>query len=1006
MTAKAPDARDRADLLAHLQLLQRQSGYSAATVADRDGNIRLESEPGRMDPVRIRAFARSAARRDEPALEDLYEDAVARRPLMALTAPVSGAGALVLAIDPDVFLFPYIRSWPAPSATAETVLGRVEGEDMLYLNELRHWSAGPFRVRRLLTDWERMVVREKRPVVSPIATDYRGVSVLRVVRPVPESPWYLAAKIDASEAYAPVRRLGWEMALIIALIAGANAAGAGFIWGNLQAGIHKRREQWFRQAADETPAYLWMASSTGEPQFFNRQLADFLGGDLETAVRRWRDSIHPGDQARVTARMAKCVAERSEYVEEHRLRRSDGEYRWVRVHARPRFTAQGEFQGYAGSLLDITKRKNAQEAERRSAALMAAQNQALKLIATGASLEATFDVLLHAVEAQSPGAVAAILLLAPDGVHFKHASAPSLPESYRRAIENESAGRLSGLGRTSAFTGETVVAEDIATDPCWEEQRDLSLAHGLRACWSTPIFDGRGGIVGMFALYLRSPGRPQERDRELIHLVTQTASIAIARDRQVEALRLSEERLRLAVTSGNVGVWEWDVETNRLVWTHQPGADGDAPATLSAFLETIHPDDRARVEAGLRRAVGMHGDYEEEYRTIRPDGEVRWMHGTGRAECDASGKPVRMRGVRLDITSGKQDEERIKRSQAQLARAQAIAHTGSYEWDIASNRVAGSEELCRIFGVLRGEFATTWEAYLERVHPEDRPRMQQAIEAALRDATPFEFEERIVRPTGEIRFLHSQGEWIVEDGRPVTLVGICQDVTERTQAEQEIKALSARLIYTQEEERARLARELHDDLSQQIAALSIALSRLRKSIPSELADAREAGARIQEKLLHLSESVRRLSHQLHPAVLQHAGVSAALTAFCSEFTGLTGIHVTLETEGELQEIPPAIALCVYRVVQEALQNVARHAKVKEARVALRRADGVLSVAISDRGAGMDLNRTSARSGLGLVSIRERARLVNGAIRIDSRPGEGTLVTLTVPVPTPAAAARV
>jgi len=224
-----------------------------------------------------------------------------------------------------------------------------------------------------------------------------------------------------------------------------------------------------------------------------------------------------------------------------------------------------------------------------------------------------------------------------------------------------------------------------------------------------------------------------------------------------------------------------------------------------------------------------------------------------------------------------------------------------------------------------------------------------------------------------------------------------RSVVQSREAEREIMALSERLITAQEEERTRLARELHDDLSQQIAALSIGVSNLKRQIPPEQAEAREQSARIQQKLVQVAESIRRLSHELHPAVLEHSGLGAALRDYCSEFGLLTNIRVACKTEGSFESVPSAVALCVYRIAQEALQNVAKHARVGEAEVELTRRDGLLFLRVSDRGTGMPANRAGMPASLGLVSIKERTRLVKGTFRIQSRPNEGTTLGVRIPL---------
>ena len=226
---------------------------------------------------------------------------------------------------------------------------------------------------------------------------------------------------------------------------------------------------------------------------------------------------------------------------------------------------------------------------------------------------------------------------------------------------------------------------------------------------------------------------------------------------------------------------------------------------------------------------------------------------------------------------------------------------------------------------------------------------------------------------------------------------IIRDIGERVRTEKEIKALSARLINAQEEERRRIARELHDDISQQIAALSIGMSNLRKQIPAEQTEAREQSQRIQQNMAHVSESVRRLSHELHPTLLEYSGLGAAVRDCCSEFGLMTQIQVSCKTDGSFGNVPPDVALCVYRVTQEALQNVAKHAHVTQAEVELTRANGEICLTVSDRGTGMALDGAGMPAGLGLVSIKERTRLVNGTFQIRSGPNQGATLSLKIPV---------
>jgi len=230
---------------------------------------------------------------------------------------------------------------------------------------------------------------------------------------------------------------------------------------------------------------------------------------------------------------------------------------------------------------------------------------------------------------------------------------------------------------------------------------------------------------------------------------------------------------------------------------------------------------------------------------------------------------------------------------------------------------------------------------------------------------------------------------------------LAHELEERTRAEQEVHALTARLIDAQEEERTRLARELHDDISQQIAALGIGMSNLKRKVLDQ-PDAVGQSEHIQQKLVQLAQSTRRLSHELHPAALHHAGITAAMRNYCTELSSLTGHRISFQADGFCDGLAPSEALCVYRVAQEAMQNSIKHSKTNEMQVSLTCEGGEVRLVVSDRGVGMD---AGAVAGLGLVSMRERARLVGGTVEVTSARGEGVTVTLKAPVRLERAAAE-
>ena len=251
------------------------------------------------------------------------------------------------------------------------------------------------------------------------------------------------------------------------------------------------------------------------------------------------------------------------------------------------------------------------------------------------------------------------------------------------------------------------------------------------------------------------------------------------------------------------------------------------------------------------------------------------------------------------------------------------------------------------------------------------------------------------------------------DGSFTGYVGCDVDITERKNAEdvirasqaaleashQEVRSLAGRLIEAQEVERARIARDLHDDVSQQLAGVSIAFSGLKQRLgESHISEElRQEVTLLQQQTLKLARNVRQLSHDLHPAVLQHLGLVKGLTSYCGELGRAHGVAMTCTAVGDFATITPDAALCVYRIAQEALRNVIAHACARSVEVRLLRTSDHVQITIADDGRGFDATRARRDAGLGLVSMSERARIIGGVVSIVSAPSEGTRLQATIPM---------
>jgi PAS domain S-box-containing protein len=320
--------------------------------------------------------------------------------------------------------------------------------------------------------------------------------------------------------------------------------------------------------------------------------------------------------------------------------------------------------------------------------------------------------------------------------------------------------------------------------------------------------------------------------------------------------------------------------------------------------------------------------------------------------------------------------------------------------------MSGIDKLCTFFNrgwleftgrTMEQELGNGWAA---GVHPDDLERCLHIYTTTFDARAKFEMEYRLRRNDGEYR-------WIVDYGVPrfgsngvfCGYIGSCIDITERKRSEMSLHELTGRLIHAQEEERARIARELHDDISQRMAFLQIGLDQFEQSVPGLAASQRKELRNLTEIASEVSSDLHGISHQLHPARLDLQGLVAAMGSFCRELNGQYGLQIKFEHHDVPNQIPTDVALCVFRIVQEGLRNIVKHSKTSEAEVELSGHSQGIDLCISDSGIGFDLDSAEEKGGLGLISMRERLRLVGGNLLVQSEPLHGTRIRVRVPLST-------
>jgi PAS domain S-box-containing protein len=356
--------------------------------------------------------------------------------------------------------------------------------------------------------------------------------------------------------------------------------------------------------------------------------------------------------------------------------------------------------------------------------------------------------------------------------------------------------------------------------------------------------------------------------------------------------------------------------------------------------------------------------------------------------------------------------ERAKKQKVEraLVKSEGILRESEERFRLIANSapvliwISGTDKLCTFFNEAWLDFTgrtmeqEAGEGWTSGLHPEDLENYLENYSTAFNAHTDFEMEYRLRRSDGVFRWLVDIGvPRYGSDGVFLGYVGSCIDITDRKLTEASLKELSGRLITAQEQERTRIARELHDDFSQRMAIQGIGLEQLWKQLPASEVEEREKVQELLKRTQEISFDLHSLSHQLHSSRLDHVGLASALQGLCEEISEKYRIEVEFIEHGTPFKVPKDVALCLFRVAQEALGNVVKHSQATEAQAELSITRNEITLRIADSGVGFDLALRESAVGIGLVGMRERLRLVGGALSVRSTLARGTEILAEVPL---------
>jgi PAS domain S-box-containing protein len=527
--------------------------------------------------------------------------------------------------------------------------------------------------------------------------------------------------------------------------------------------------------------------------------------------------------------------------------------------------------------------------------------------------------------------------------------------------------------------------------------------------------------VSIFAELHRKASQLEKLNRELEQRVMERTLELRESEAQFRTLANSIPQLSWMAAPDGSMVWYND---RWYEYTGVPREDADG----LSWQTRLDPDERKRIVEKWHRLIAKGEPFEMEFRLRGVDGVYRWFLTQVIPVRDSNGTLQRWFGTRTNIHEQREIRHALEETQERLMMAQKAATCGTFDWDVKLDVNKWSEDLTEMYGFPRGAFPETHDAWLECILPEDREAALFPLDGHLDSAT-FESQYRIRRrDNGEIRWINARGRITRDtDGDVARIVGLNIDITRMKRAEEELQRahdeldlrvtartaelriaeenlrnLSGRLMRSQDEERRRIARELHDGLGQYLVAVKMSLDVLGMT-PADDAKLAECIEDATKQIERAISETRTMSHLLHPPLLDEIGLESAIVWYAEGFAKRSGIAVDVSIAPSLGRLETEAETTLFRVVQECLTNIHRHSDSSTAKVQLSREQGEIRLEVRDEGKGMfatqgDKNSQMATPGIGLQGIRERARQLQGTVDIVSNNGKGTAVILTIPDP--------